>query len=48
MGIGLSLSRTIIEKHQGWLWAEPNEGPGTTFSFSIPAAPESLLTDTKV
>jgi len=39
MGIGLSLSRSIIEKHQGRLWAEPNDGPGTTFSFSIPRGP---------
>ena len=39
MGIGLFVSRSIIERHQGRLWAEPNEdGPGTTFSFSIPRA----------
>ena len=37
MGIGLSVSRSIIESHQGRLWATPNEGPGATFSFSIPA-----------
>jgi signal transduction histidine kinase len=37
MGIGLSVSRSIIEKHHGRLWAEPNDGPGATFSFSIPA-----------
>jgi signal transduction histidine kinase len=36
MGIGLSVSRSIIESHQGRLWAEPNDGPGATFSFSIP------------
>ncbi len=36
MGIGLSLSRSIIESHQGRLWAGSNEGPGATFSFSIP------------
>jgi signal transduction histidine kinase len=40
MGIGLSVSRSIIESHQGRLWATPNEGPGATFSFSIPAIPE--------
>ena len=41
MGIGLSVSRSIIERHQGRLWAEPNNGPGTTFSFSIPRDPNS-------
>jgi PAS domain S-box-containing protein len=37
MGIGLSVSRSIIERHQGRLWAESNDGPGATFTFSIPA-----------
>jgi PAS domain S-box-containing protein len=36
MGIGLSVSRSIIESHQGRLWASPNDGPGAAFSFSIP------------
>jgi C4-dicarboxylate-specific signal transduction histidine kinase len=36
MGVGLSVSRFIIESHHGRLWATPNEGPGATFSFSIP------------
>jgi PAS domain S-box-containing protein len=36
MGIGLSISRSIIDAHRGRLWAVPNDGPGATFSFSIP------------
>ena len=39
MGIGLSVSRSIIENHGGRLWATPNDGPGVTFSFSIPVPP---------
>jgi C4-dicarboxylate-specific signal transduction histidine kinase len=41
MGIGLSVSRSIIESHHGRLWATLNEGPGATFSFSIPQRSES-------
>ena len=36
MGIGLSVSRSIMESHRGRLWAIRNDGPGATFSFSIP------------
>jgi len=41
MGIGLSVSRAIIESHQGRLWASQNDGPGATFSFSIPRCSEN-------
>ncbi len=42
MGIGLSVSRSIIETHHGRIWAARNDGPGATFSFFIPRAPERL------
>ena len=38
MGIGLSVSRSIMESHRGRLWASRNEGPGATFMFSIPCS----------
>jgi PAS domain S-box-containing protein len=40
MGVGLYVSRSIIESHQGRLWATLNDGPGATFSFSIPRGPD--------
>lgn len=38
MGIGLSISRSIIESHHGRLWATRNNGPGATFCFSVPCS----------
>jgi PAS domain S-box-containing protein len=38
MGLGLSISRSIIEAHEGQLIAEPNPGGGTIFRFTLPAA----------
>jgi signal transduction histidine kinase len=36
MGVGLSISRAIIEAHQGRIWAAPNPEGGSIFSFTLP------------
>lgn len=45
LGIGLAISRSIIESHKGQLWATANDGLGATFGFSIPSA-SGAVTDT--
>jgi PAS domain S-box-containing protein len=41
MGLGLSISRSIIEAHGGHIWAEPNDGPGLTVQFTLPVETET-------
>ena len=40
IGMGLSISRSIIEAHGGRLWATPNVGPGVTVQFTLPTSDE--------
>jgi hypothetical protein len=42
MGMGLSISRRIIEAHGGRLWATPNDGLGATVQFTLPMGGEQV------
>jgi len=44
MGVGLSISRTIVEAHGGKIWVGPNPGGGTIFRFTLPAVLQGELT----
>jgi two-component system sensor kinase FixL len=45
MGVGLSISRNIIETHGGRIWAEPNPDGGTVFRFTVPVVSSLEIDD---
>ena len=45
MGVGLLISRTIIEAHGGTIWAEANEGGGAMFRFTVQRVDKEEMID---
>jgi PAS domain S-box-containing protein len=43
LGMGLAISRSIIEAHGGRIWAAPNDGPGLSVQFGLPAGDQPVL-----
>jgi C4-dicarboxylate-specific signal transduction histidine kinase len=45
LGMGLSISRSIVENHAGRLWLTEHEGPGASFCFTLPSPPPQSESD---
>jgi PAS domain S-box-containing protein len=45
MGMGLSISRSIVESHHGRIWVEANLDSGATFAFTVPASVSATAAD---
>jgi signal transduction histidine kinase len=47
-GMGLAISRSIVESHEGRIWAESDDGTGATFHFTLPVAYKGSISPTSV
>jgi C4-dicarboxylate-specific signal transduction histidine kinase len=45
LGMGLSISRSVVENHAGRLWQTEHEGPGASFCFTLPSPPPQSESD---
>jgi len=41
--MGLTITRSIVESYGGKVWANPNQGPGATFHFTLPGETEAQI-----